>query len=435
MDDVSMYFNQTPFFVILCLSVVSASTSQAEPPADPASDQIAVASTDWPWWRGPNRDGIASADQHPPLKWSETENVVWKTRVPGIGHGSPTVVGDHIYLATADVEEDTQSVLCYDRRTGQLLWKRDVHQGGIVNKGNEKSTPASTTVACDGQRLFVNFLNNDAVFTTALNLKSEQLWQTKISDYLVHQGYGSSPAVYGSLVIVTADNKGGGAIAGLDRATGAEVWKHQRPEAPNYASPIIHHVAGRDQVLQIGCDLVASFAPRTGEKLWEFEGATTECVTSTVTDGELIFSSGGYPDNHVAAIRADGSGEVVWQHNLRVYVPSMLVKDAYLYAVLDAGVAMCWEAATGEEVWKGRLGGTFSSSPILVGDLIFATNESGKTFVFNATPAPFEVVAENQLGDHSMASHVVCDSRIYMRVAEQEGEERREMLYCLGRSR
>jgi outer membrane protein assembly factor BamB len=236
-------------------------------------------------------------------------------------------------------------------------------------------------------------------------------------------------------VIVSADNKGegGGAIAALNRATGDVVWRHARPATPNYPSPIILKAAGRDQVFLTGCDLVSSFAPLTGEKLWEIEGATTECVTSTVTDGNIILTSGGYPKNHTAAVRADGSGEVVWENNVRVYVPSMFIHDGKIYGVADAGVAMCWEAATGKELWKGRLGGTFSSSPVLVGENIYVINEAGEGFVFKADPAKFELVAKNQLGNEVFATPTICGSRIYMRVAEQQGDVRQEMLYCIGK--
>lgn len=418
--------------IMLGLFVLQADCLAVQPSSEQGLSPFEVAPTDWPWWRGPYRNGMANSDQQPPLQWSEDENVIWKSPVLGIGHSSPTIVGDHIFLATADVPRDTQLVLCYDRQTGHQLWSSSVHSSGIVNEGNEKASPASSTIAFDGQRLIVNFLNNGAIHTSALDLQGNKIWQTKISDYVVHQGYGASPAIYGALVIVTADNKGGGAVVGLDRATGAVVWKHERPDTPNYASPIIHHVAGRDQLLLIGCDLVAGFVPLSGKKLWEIEGATTECVTSPITDGELVFSSGGYPDNHISAIKADGSGEVVWRNKTRVYVPSMLIKDAYLYAVLDAGVAMCWKAATGEEIWKGRLGGTFSASPVLVGDRIFATNESGTTFVFKTTSDGFHIVAENHLAGQVMATPVFCGSRIYMRAASQDGDNRRESLYCLG---
>ena len=396
------------------------------------AEPITVAATDWPWWRGPNNNGVAAADQSPPLEWSSTKNVLWKTPVPGRGHGSATVVGNRVYLATAEIEEQLQSVICYDRQTGDQIWKTIVHRGGLATKGNKKSSQASSTVACDGHRLFINFLNEAAVYTTALSHDGKQIWQQKISDYIVHQGYGSSPALYGPLVIVSADNKSGGAVAGFERMTGRLAWKHDRPKMPNYSSPIILNVAGRDQLLLTGCDMFSSFAPLTGKKLWEAEGSTTECVTSTVTDGELIYSSGGYPKNHIAAIRADGSREVVWENRVRVYVPSLLVRDGYLYAVVDAGVAMCWKSDTGKRAWTRRLGGNFTASPVLVGENIFATSDTGHTTIFRANPKGFELVGENDLGDQVYATPTICNSRIYLRVAEQQEGRRQEMLYCLG---
>ena len=181
-----------------------------------------------------------------------------------------------------------------------------------------------------------------------------------------------------------------------------------------------------------GCDKVVSYDPASGDVLWEIEGATTECVTTTVTDGQRVYSSGGYPRNHVAAIRADGSGSIDWDIGQRLYVPSMIYRDGHLYAVLDAGIAVCWSAATGEEQWKQRLGGTFSSSPVLVGDTILATSEAGLSHLFRAIPDRFESLGENPLGDEVFASPAVCEGRIYFRVADFEGDIRRERLVCVG---
>jgi outer membrane protein assembly factor BamB len=425
--------------LLLAFALIGVSYSLAAPPRaeeprkEPEAERITVTATDWPWWRGPNRNGVADAKQKPLLKWSETENVLWKSPLPGRGHGSPTVVGDQVFLAAADPETETQSVLCFSRQTGKQLWQTEVHRGSFEKKGNAKSSLASATAACDGQRVFINFLHAGAVWTTALSRDGKLLWQTKITDFVIHQGFGSSPAVYQSLVIVSADNKGTGLLAGLERASGKIVWKQERPAVPNYASPIILKVAGSEQVLMTGCDLVAGFEPLTGKKLWEIKGSTTECVTSTVTDGQLLFTTGGYPKNHMSAVRADGSGKIVWENNTRVYVPSLLVQDGYLYGVLDNGVAVCWKCDTGKEIWRGRLGGTFSASPVLVGELIFATNEAGKTFLFKATPDGFNLVAENQLGDEVFATPTICGDRIYMRVATHNKGQRQEMLVCLGK--
>ncbi|MGD9720156.1 MAG: PQQ-binding-like beta-propeller repeat protein [Pirellulales bacterium] len=402
--------------------------------AQHVDDGMSVDATDWPWWRGPQRNGVAHADQDPPTEWSASQNVAWKSAIPGRGHSAPTVVGQRVYLATADEAQGTQSVLCYDRATGKLLWQTEVHRDGLMQK-NKKSTAASSTVACDGERVFINFANSGAVYVTALSLDGKQLWQTKIADYVIHQGFGASPAVYQSFVIAAADSHAGGVIAALDRKTGTIAWKRDRPKEPNYTSPIILNVAGRDQLLFTGCNLVSSFDPRSGATLWEVKGATTECVTSTVTDGERVFCSGGYPKNHLAAVLADGSGKIAWETKDRVYVPSLLARNGYLFGVLDAGVAVCWKSDTGQEQWKKRLGGEFSASPVLVGDTIYATNENGETFVYRADPDKYEQIAVNQLGDEAIASTTICGGRIYLRVVEQVDGRRQEMLYCLAKQK
>ena len=385
---------------------------------------------DWPAWRGPARDGLAASGQNPPVQWSETEKIKWKSPIPGRGHGSPTVVGDRIYLATADRSKQTQSVLSLDRHTGRMVWQTEVHGAGADPGKHANSSAASSTVACDGERLFINFLNGGSVQTTALDLGGKVLWQRKICDFVTHQGFASSPVVHEGLVLVSADHKGGGVIAGLERKTGRVLWTEPRPKHHNYTSPSIVRAGGRTQMVMAGCNLITSLDPLTGKKLWEANGSTEECVGSVVTDGVRVFASGGYPRNHTVALLADGSGSVAWQNNARVYVPSMIAKAGHLYAVMDAGLAVCWKSDTGEELWKERLGGDFFSSPVMVDDRIYASNVGGKTFVFEATPGSFKLLAQNQLGDEAYASPVICGSRVYLRVAKR-GETRQEFLYCV----
>ncbi|MCC6509764.1 MAG: PQQ-binding-like beta-propeller repeat protein [Pirellulaceae bacterium] len=387
---------------------------------------------DWPWWRGPQRDGVVRMTETVAQKWSATENVLWTADVPGRGNGSPIVVGKLVVLATCDETSGSQSLLAYDRSSGKLLWNKVVHADGAMRK-NARSTGASSTPACDGQQLYINFANHDAVYTTALTLDGQQVWQTKVTNYQIHQGYGSSPGLYGDLVLVSADTKGGGTIAALKRTDGQVVWKRDRPSAPNYPSPIVLKIAGRDQLIMTGCDLVTSLDPTTGNTNWEIEGATTECVTSTVTDGMHIYTSGGYPKNHMSAVRADGSKKIAWENKERLYVPSLVIKEGYLYGVLDAGIAMCWEAATGKEMWKERLGGNFSASPVLVGDVLYATNESGETFVLRVNPRECERLSKNKLGDEAFATPTFSRGQIFMRVAYQKDSVRSEQLVCIGK--
>lgn len=414
------------------LTVVFLLTIPIGPAAAQRVESNTASATDWPAWRGPARNGIAPTVAQPPVEWSRTNNVVWKADVPGRGHGSPSVCGKRVFLAAAEESAGLQSLLCFDRETGKQLWKTVIHRGGLSKKGNRKASQASATPACDGKQVYINFLNRGAIHTTAVDLDGNRLWQTKVADYVVHQGYGASPMPYGNLVLVAADNKGGGAVAALDRSTGKIVWKVARPKTPNYSSPIVLNVAGKDQLLFTGCNLVSSFDPRSGEKNWEIKGATTECVTSTVTDGRVIITSGGYPRNHVAAVRADGSGKILWNRKVRVYVPSMVMHDRHLYAVTDGGVAICFDSTTGEETWKQRLGGKFTSSLVLAGGNLYATNERGKTFVYKADSESYKPVAQNQLGDQVYSTPAVSGKRLFLRVAERHDGRRQEVLYCLG---
>lgn len=400
-----------------------------------AVEEIKYSAADWPRWRGPQGNGVANPDQAPPLQWdaSTNANVVWKTPIPGRGHSSPIVVNDFVFVTTAEEDREVQSVICLFRKTGETRWRTDVHRGDLDRKGNKKTTQASSTAAFDGERLIVNFLNGGAIYTTALNLGGKQLWQTKVSDFATHQGFGSSPAIDGPFAYITTDSRGGGVVAALERATGKLAWQVNRPEKANYASAVVLQACGKKQVVLHGCDLISSYDPLTGHKLWEIEGATTECVTSLVTDGERVFASGGYPRKHVQAVKADGSGKTDWESNLQVYVPSMIVRDGYLYAVQDSGVATCWKSDTGEEMWKERLGGTFTASLVLVGDNFFAVNEAGEIFIFKANPTGYESVAKNKLGDEVYATPAICGGQIFMRVVEQQAGKRQEMLYCLGK--
>lgn len=400
-------------------------------------ESFKVASTDWAWWRGPNRNGIASPDQSPPTQWTDDTGILWKTPISGRGHSAPTVVGDFVYIATADEAKEIQSVLCLDRTSGKQVWKTDVHKGGFNNEGNKghlRGTKANSTIACDGERLFINFINNSTIHLTALDLKGNILWQKPVSKYVVHQGYGSSPAVYGPLVISSADNKGGGAIVGFDRKSGEVVWTHKRPVLPNYTSPIILNVMGKDQLLFTGTDLVTSLNPLTGKVNWEVPGATTECVTSVVSDGKSVVTSGGYPDNHISVVKGDGTGETVWRNKTRVYVPSVLVNDGHIYVVTDAGQAQCYKMDTGEMLWEERLRSKFAASPILVGDNIFATSMKGKTFIFKASPKGYQAVAQNEVNAADIQSTpAICGGKIYMRLSQKlEDGKSQEMLYCIG---
>lgn len=389
---------------------------------------------DWPWWRGPQRNGVAAAGQNVPTSWSDSQNVKWKTPIPGRGHSSPTVVGNRIYLATADERAQTQSVIALSRDDGKQLWQTQISRGGFP-KTHRKNTHATCTPACDGKHVFVAFHHHDKLTLAALDLKGDIAWREEAGPYVpkvYEYGYAPSPVLWDSLVIIAADYEKGGYITAYDRDSGKRVWRTPRPRRLSFSSPVIANIAGRDQLLISGCELVASFNPKDGKELWSVRGTTMATCGTMVWDGNLVFASGGYPKAETICVKADGSGKVMWKNRDKCYEQSMVVHDGHVFALTDRGIAMCWRAEDGREVWKQRLQGPVSASPVLVGDTIYQSTEDGTTFVYEANPQEFRLIAKNKLGNEGFASPAICGNRIYMRVAARENGRRQEYLYCLG---
>lgn len=390
---------------------------------------------DWATWRGPTGNGVAAAGQTPPTRWSDSEGIAWKTELSGRGHSSPTVVRDRVYLTTADEQAKTQSALAFDRASGKLVWQKELSQGGFP-KTHSKNTHATPTIACDGERLFVVFHHHDKVDAMALTLEGEIAWRRDLGAFIPTQyeyGYAPSPALYGDLVLIAAefDGAGAGYLTALARKTGDVVWKTPRPKQTSYSSPIVGKVAGRDQLLISGCNLVSAFDPASGKSLWSTPGTTAATCGTMVWEGDTVFASGGYPKSETLCVKADGSGQVLWKNNQKCYEQSMLVHEGHVYALNDNGIAFCWRGQDGAEMWKERLRGPVSSSPVLAGGNIYQTDEHGTTYVFKPTPARFELVSKNQLGVEGFATLAICNSEIFIRIAEQKGGKRQEALVCL----
>ncbi len=393
---------------------------------------IPVDVDDWPWWRGPNRNATALG-QSIPTTWSETENVIWKTSVPGRGLSSPAISAGKIFLTTADEQQQTQLVLCFDCDSGQMLWQQELHKGHFEKKIHSKTTHAAPTIACDGKHAFAVFLNDSGIHVTALTYDGKITWQRRLGGFVSEFGYASSPALYGPMVIVLADNTGGGYLAALNRENGEVIWLKKREPIINYCSPNVVNVAGQDQLLISGGDKLVSYNPTSGEENWSVPCITATTCGTIVFDQSHVFAAGGYPDKETISIRADGSETVAWRNGQKIYVPSLLAYDGHIYAVTDDGRGFCWDARTGDERWKARLGGAFSASPTVTGDqLVYVSSEGGTTHVFRATPDRYESVAQNQLGDETFASPAICGNRLYLRVADSSRGTRQEFLYCIG---
>lgn len=393
------------------------------------------AATDWPWWRGPQRNGHAAPEASPPTAWSETQSVVWKSPVPGRGHSSPTVVGNQVYLTTADETAQVQSVLAFDKSTGKPLWKTDLSQGGFPRTHN-KNTHASPTVASDGELLFVTFHHHDTLQAAALDFAGKIVWNKSLGEYHPQRyeyGYAPSPMPYRQTVVIAAEYDGASFLTALDRRTGAPVWKTPRPENITFSTPAILPVGGRDLLAISGANKVACYDPATGRPLWAVDGTTAATCGTIVADGDILFASGGYPKAETVAVRVGpGGGEVLWKNDKKCYEQSMIAVGGYLYALTDQGVLYCFQGADGQELWRERLQGPVSASPVLAGGNIYWSNELGTTYVFRPNPERCEMIAQNQLGDESFASPAVVGKQLFLRVASSAGGGRQEYLYCLG---
>lgn len=392
-----------------------------QPPAD-----------DWPGWRGPLRNGVATSTTAP-TRWSEAENIAWKSPVPGRGHASPVVVGDLVVLSTAEEKEERQLMIAFDRATGDAAWRTVLHEGKFPSQGelHQKGTNANGTVAFDGEHLFIAHLNGGEIVASAVTLAGEIAWQTTLGPFQSKFGYAPSPVLHGGYALFAADHRDGGFLAAVDRTTGDIAWRKQRPAESSYSSPVVAKVAGRDQLLISGANTIRSYDPNNGDQLWSAAGCSEATCGTLVWNDGTVFASGGYPGKQTVAVRADGSGEVLWDNNLKVYEPSMLVVGDSLYATDDRGAAYCWDAATGEQQWRKRLGGSFSASPVLCDGKIYAVNASGTTFIFEATPDGYQEIAQNQLGEDTYASPAICGGRVYLRVGSGDGDARQEFLYCI----
>ncbi len=410
---------------LACSTVAMAQLAQQDFPE--------LKSSDWPWWRGGQRNGLAEGS--PPLRFGAAENIAWKVPLPGRGHSSPIVVNDQVFLATADEAQQVHAVVAMDLKTGRQLWTREISQGGFPRENHPKNTEASPTLASDGERLFVTFFHHQRVVLSALSLEGQTEWESVVSPFNPKQykyGYAPSPVLYGNSVIVVAEHDGPSGLVAFDRRSGKVLW--QTPRKPNitFSSPVVANLSGRDQLLISGSETVDAYDPRNGKPLWSVPGTTSATCGTMVWHDQLVFASGGYPKPETIAVVADGSGRIAWKNNLKCYEQSMIVVDGYLYGLTDAGILYCWRASDGREMWRERLSGPVSASPVYAGGHIYWANEKGTMYVFKPNPEQFELVAENRLGDESFASPAVVGDRLLLRIAEGRKPNRQEYLICVG---
>jgi outer membrane protein assembly factor BamB len=384
----------------------------------------------WPQWRGPRLDGT-SLETNLPRHWNAASNVLWKTPLPGAGHASPVVWEDRVFTVAALPATEERVLLCLEAGTGRLLWQKTVLTGPLEKK-HALNSHASSTPATDGQRVFVAFLDRREVLVAAYDLAGAAVWTARPGGFASMHGFCSSPVLYGDCVIVNCDHDGDGYIVALERATGRQRWRIERPnKTRSYCAPLIGDMAGRPQMAVSGSKCVASYDPRNGRLLWIVDGPTDQFVASPVFSARagLLLMTGGFPDHHILAIRPDGEGNVsrskiVWRTTKGVaYVPSPIVEGDYFLVVSDSGVAHCFEATTGQIAWTERMGEHHASLVSAEGRVYFL-NDTGVTRVVKPGPS-YECEAQNDIGEKTFASPAISGGRVFLR-----GDRR---LFCIGR--
>ena len=414
--------------VMLLASLFIGSTATVDAQSD---TKAADTKSEWTGWRGPNNNGIVDG-QKAVTEWSESKNVIWVSEVPGRGHSTPIVVGDQIFLTTADKGAETQSVLCYDRNDGNMLWNTEVNKGNLNPKIHPKNTHASPSLACDGKHVFAQFNNNGQNQVAALDFEGNILWKRHVAKFKTTYpfGSGSTPIIHDDLLYVPNESNAECAIIVLDPATGEEVRRINRGgKFSSYSTPVVAEVAGKTQLLISGGSKVNGYDPASGEELWSVPAKWQVSCGTMVWDGDMVFASGGFPAQQTLAINAK-TGTLVWDKPVKFYEQSMIVDDGRLYGLSDRGVVYCWDAKTGKELFKQRFESPVSASPVVVDGNIYFTSEKGNTLVIKAGTDKFVEVARNKLGSSAFASFAVVDDRIYARVGKGRGMK--EFLYCLG---
>jgi len=393
----------------------------------------------WPQWRGPSLNGI-SGEQNLPVRWSTTENVVWKLAMPSKTGATPIIWGNRIFLNVAD--GGNLYLWCVDKAKGEPLWKKPIAGGNYqINKQN-MSSPSPVT---DGTAVFA--MTGVGVLK-AFDFAGNELWvrdiQQDYGKFGLNWGYASSPLLYGDGLYIEVlhgmKTKDPSYLLRIDTKSGKTVWRVERHtdairESPDsYTTPALLKYGDRVEIVISGADCVTGHDPATGKELWRATGLNPDhhsdyrTIASTVVFGDLFF----VPTRvrPLLAFRAGGRGDIseshrLWSFNNGPDVPTPVTDGKYFYTVNDRGIMWCLDARTGQEIWGSQRlrPAVYSSSPVLADGKLYVSNEDGLTTVVKAG-AKFEVLAENDLAGYTLSSPAISDGHIFLRTAQ--------FLYAIG---
>jgi outer membrane protein assembly factor BamB len=429
-------FDMSRITSMLAWSIVCTSLAQAE---------------NWPQWRGPSGDSV-SHETGLPVEWSEEKGIAWKVPLPEWGTSTPTIWNDAIFVTTQ--AEEKLLLIRLDARDGHTVWTREVGVAETPREAEKRKTQkfhklhnnASPSPATDGEVVVAHFGNGD---TSVFDFDGNELWrknfQKDYGTYTIWWGHANSPVIYENLVISVCmqDSLSGvteqlapSYLVAHDKRTGREVWKTPRmteanaEECDSYTTPLFTHRGGRTEMIVMGGNQVDAYDPATGKQLWYLPGIVGgRTITGPTVGHDMVFVTPGMRKSllgiQVASLGKLDEAAIQWQYpeNTPDSCCPVIWGDL-LFIVTDNGIAQCFDARTGEQKWRERLGGNFKASPVAADGRVYFLDQKGLATVIAASPV-FEKVAENQLDDETTASPAISQGRIYIRG--------RGHLYCVGR--
>ena len=352
---------------------------------------------DWTQWRGARSDGHAT-ETNVPTKW-DGKSIVWKTELPGDGQSSPVIVGDRIFLTTALEKGKQRVVFCVDRKSGKILWQEAVWTGE-AEKSHVMNGWASATCATDGKHV-IAFFGRGGLH--CFNVEGKKLWSRDLGTFEGPWGTGASPVIVGNTVVQNLEAEVEASIAAFDLETGKTVWQTPRdvPQRGGWSSPVLTHGDKPELVLN-GFNGVTGYDPATGKKLWFCKSFAGRGEPTAVPGDGIVYMLNGLQGDFYA-VRAGGSGDVTGSHmawhtprKAGRDQPSPIVLGGVVTVVSMDGVGVGYDEKSGRELWKDRLGGKFTSSPIAANGLAYFQSDSGETVVLKPGDQ-LNVVARNQL--------------------------------------
>ena len=408
---------------------------------------------EWPWWRGPLGNGV-SPDGDPPVHWSEKQNVRFKVAIDGDGLATPVVCGDRIYVlsarsldsekaarpsadgSVAPVGKQRYLVTAYDRHDGSVVWQRVAIERVPHESRHQESGWATASPVTDGERLYAHF---GSAGTYAYTLAGELVWKVDLGDMTTRLGYGegSSPALWGDTLVINWDHEGDSFLVALDKRSGAERWRKQRPgELTSWSTPLIREHEGRVQVIVAAGGRTRGYDLQSGDVLWSLSGLGMNAIPTPTYDAGILYLASGKRDSpRMLAVDLrgakgdlDGSSAVLWTRDRDTpYVSTPLLYRGQLYFFKHVlSVLTSVDAATGALRFSERTGlGNVFASPVAAAGRIYLLDRDGKALVLESGPK-LEILAENQLDDGFDASPVVVGRDLYLRG--------RRFLYAVGRT-